>query len=405
GQLACAEATEHRDAWVSFADRRKAWAYAQDQLPTTHPIVADITDLEAAKLNFDGITYAKGAAVLKQLVAYVGRDAFFAGARAYFADHAFAATTLDDLLVALERASGRDLGAWTAAWLQTTGMSTLRLERTGQGWQITQTDPRPHRIAVGSYAPGPSGTLERIARPEIALEDERTPLELPEAPLHLVNDDDLTYAKIRLDPDSLATAEARLSDIGPVLARGLVWAGLWDAARDGDLPVERYLEIVARHAPGETRDGLLASVLAHAEFAITRYLPAAARDRWRPRWAQVCREAMAAAPAGGLRLAWARAWATAAATAPGEADEILAMLSPSGGQDGAVPDQDLRWSMLTALVAAGRAGEDELDAELGRDRTASGRIARLRALAARPDTEQFTAAWERAMTDTALTND
>lgn len=152
GSLVSAEATEFTDAWVAFANRRKAWAYLQDQLPTTHPVVADIVDLEAAKLNFDGITYAKGASVLKQLVAYVGRDAFFEGARRYFRTHAFGNTTLDDLLTELSATSGRDLTGWARAWLQTTGVSTLTLEPAGcGGHEIVQTDPRPHHLAVGQY--------------------------------------------------------------------------------------------------------------------------------------------------------------------------------------------------------------------------------------------------------------
>ena len=184
GAAASAEATRWRDAWVAFANRRKARAYLQDQLPTTHPIVADIADLEAAKLNFDGITYAKGASVLKQLVAYVGRDAFFAGVRRYFREHAYGNTTLADLLTALSGASDRDLGEWARAWLQTSGVSTLWLDDGA----VCQTDPRSHRLALGRCDFDDSSALVAVDRLELDLVGERTPVQVPDAPLGLLND-------------------------------------------------------------------------------------------------------------------------------------------------------------------------------------------------------------------------
>ncbi|HWV49924.1 MAG TPA: aminopeptidase N, partial [Microbacterium sp.] len=247
GSHASAAATRFTDAWVSFANRRKAWAYQQDQLPTTHPIVADIPDLEAAKLNFDGITYAKGASVLKQLVAFVGEDAFFEGARRYFAAHAFGSTTLEDLLVELEAVSGRDVRAWSRAWLETTGVSTLALETDASGKRmLVQTDPRPHRLRVGLYDLV-EGRIVHREKVEIDIADARTPIELPDADLVLINDDDLTYAKVRLDERSLVTVTAALSTMKDALARGLVWSALWNATRDGELPAARYLEIVRAH--------------------------------------------------------------------------------------------------------------------------------------------------------------
>src|SRR5690606_28412133 len=254
GSHASAAATRFTDAWASFANRRKASAYEPDQLPTTHPIAADIPDLAAAKLNFDGMTYRKGASVLKQLAAFVGEEAFFAGARAYFRDHAYGNTTLDDLLVALEASSGRDVRAWSTAWLETTGMSTLTLEddRT----VLAQTDPRPHRLRIGAFALS-DGVLARRDSVELDIQDERTPVDLPDADLLLVNDGDLTSAKARLDERSLKAVERALSTIDDALARGLVWSSLWNATRDGELPALRYLEIVRRHAPAESHVGIL----------------------------------------------------------------------------------------------------------------------------------------------------
>ncbi|MFD3704417.1 aminopeptidase N [Nocardia sp. NPDC058658] len=401
GALASSEATEWTDAWVAFANRRKAWAYLQDQLPTTHPIVADITDLEAAKLNFDGITYAKGASVLKQLVAYVGRDEFFSGVRRYFRTHAFGNTTLDDLLTELSADSGRDLAGWARAWLQTTGMSTLTLEDGA----IVQTDPRPHRLAIGLYDFDTAGDLVLRERVELDIVDERTPVDLAPAPLRLLNDGDLTYAKVRLDADSLATVEHSLNRVSDPLARGLIWSALWNATRDGELAAERYLAMAREFAPTETNMALLTAVLANASFTIAHYLPAQARDRWRGEWLESCWATLhSSAPGSGAQLALARATAAAATVDNSRADDIRAILLDKA-PEGLAMDPDLRWALWTALAATGAAKADDLDTELERDDTASGRTAHRRALAARPDAEVKAAAWDCALGDTTLTND
>ncbi|WP_137722965.1 aminopeptidase N [Prescottella subtropica] len=407
GALASAEATEWTDAWVAFANRRKAWAYSQDQLPTTHPIVADIVDLEAAKLNFDGITYAKGASVLKQLVAYVGRDAFFDGARRYFREHAYGNTTLADLLAVLSTASGRDLESWARAWLQTTGMSTLTLERAADGWEIVQTDPRPHRLAVGLYDVDDVGNLVRSGRMELDVVDPRTPVDLPAAALRLIDDGDLTYAKVRLDADSLATVEQSLDRVVDPLVRGLIWSALWNAVRDGELDPVRYLDAARRFAPAETNTALTAAVLANASYAIAHYLPDATRDRWRQDWLDTCWATMHdAAPGSGAQLAWARAVAAAAAVDDRHAADLRAILAGDRpGPDGLRLDPDLRWAWWTALSATGHAGPDDVDTELARDDTASGRTAHLRALAARPHPDVKADAWRSALDDPTLSND
>ncbi|MGW5317406.1 aminopeptidase N [Nocardia thailandica] len=403
GALAAAEATEWTDAWVAFAHRRKAWAYAQDQLPTTHPIVADITDLEAAKLNFDGITYAKGAGVLKQLVAYVGRDAFFRGVRRYFRANAFGNTTLADLLTELSAESGRDLTGWARAWLTTTGMSTIVLD----GAEIVQTDPRPHRIGVGLYDFDDAGDLVRRERHDIDLAAARTPVDLAPAPLRLLNDGDLTYAKVRLDPESLATVERSLDRVTDPLARGLVWSALWNATRDGVYDPARYLRAAGAFAPAEANTALLGAVLANAGFAIEHYLAGESRDRWRGDWLERCWSALhAAEPGSGPQLAWARATAAAATTHDGRAADIRAVLTGAAtAPAGLALDPDLRWLLWTALAATGAADAADLDAELARDDTSSGRTAHRAALAARPDPAVKARAWAEALDDTALTND
>ncbi|RVW01960.1 aminopeptidase N [Rhodococcus xishaensis] len=407
GTLASAEATEWSDAWVAFANRRKAWAYSQDQLPTTHPIVADIVDLEAAKLNFDGITYAKGASVLKQLVTYTGRDAFFEGVRRYFRDHAFGNTTLADLLAELSAGSGRDLGSWAGAWLQTTGVSTLTLEHGADGHEIVQTDPRPHRLAVGLYDFDDTGDLMLRERVELDVDAERTPVSLPDAALRLLNDGDLTYAKARLDAQSLDTVERSLSRVVDPLARGLIWSALWNATRDGELAPARYLSMAKEFVSAETNTALLTTVLTNASFAIGHYLPLAERVSWRSAWLETSWIVMGESdPGSGAQLAWARAVAAAAVFDDGRATDIREILTGDRpAPDGLALDPDLRWALWTALSATGHADPSDLDVELTRDDTASGRTAQLRALAARPDAEVKARAWTSALEDTALSND
>ncbi|GAA4484052.1 aminopeptidase N [Rhodococcus olei] len=407
GALASAEATEWSDAWVAFANRRKAWAYSQDQLPTTHPIVADIVDLETAKLNFDGITYAKGASVLKQLVAYVGRDAFFAGARRYFREHAYGNTTLADLLAELSASSGRDLDGWARAWLQTTGVSTLSVEPGPDGVVIVQTDPRPHRLAVGLYDFDENGDLVRRDRVEVDLVEAHTPVALPDAPLRLLNDGDLTYAKVRLDAESLATVERSLDRVVDPLARGLIWSALWNATRDGELDPRRYLGVVRAFAPAESNIALLTAATTNAAFAVGHYLPDGDRDLWRGEWLESCWAALwSAEPGSGAQLVWVRAVAAAATVDDRFAADVRGILDgDTAAPDGLTLDPDLRWLLWTALAATGHADAGDLDAELAGDGTASGRTAHLRALTARPDPDVKAAAWVSALTDTTLTND
>lgn len=405
GSHASAVATRFHDAWVKFAANRKAWAYQQDQLPTTHPIVADIQDLEAAKLNFDGITYAKGAAVLKQLVAFVGDEAFFEGARRYFSANAFGNTTLDDFLVQLSAVSGRDMTEWSHAWLQTTGVSTLWLERDAEGGAVlVQTDSRPHRLRIGLYD-HVDGRVVRRDQVSLDIREERTPVVLPPADLVLLNDDDLTYAKVRLDEASLTTVRESLSSIDDPLARAVIWSSLWNATRDGELTVDRYAEIVREHAPGESNIGLLVGVLANVLFAIRNYASDDARPRELTAWVETAGAALQASDAGSdAQLSWARALASASAFDDTRADQIRAILR-GDGPDGLTVDPDLRWQLLTALVTTGHADADEVAAELEADDTGSGRTAARRALSSRPDPEVRAAAWDTAWNDDSLSND
>ncbi|MDN3444437.1 aminopeptidase N [Microbacterium sp. APC 3901] len=405
GSHASAVATRFHDAWVKFAANRKAWAYQQDQLPTTHPIVADITDLEAAKLNFDGITYAKGAAVLKQLVAFVGDDAFFEGARRYFAANAFGNTTLDDFLVQLSAVSGRDMTEWSQAWLRTTGVSTLRLEReSGGSAALVQSDPRPHRLRIGLYD-RVDGRVIRRDQLALDIHEERTPVDVPVADLVLLNDDDLTYAKVRLDDASLATVQESLSSIEDPLARAVVWSSLWNATRDGELTVARYTSIVRAHAPHESNIGLLAGILANTLFAIRNYVSDHERQGEQRAWGEATWAALQSSEAGSdAQLSWARALASASAFDDVRAAEVDALLH-GDAPEGLTIDPDLRWQLLTSLVTTGHAGTDDVAVQLESDDTGSGRTAARRALASQPDPTVRAAAWDAAWNDETLSND
>ncbi|MEN2745151.1 aminopeptidase N [Sinomonas halotolerans] len=428
GTFAVDRATDWNTAWVNFANRRKAWAYLQDQLPTTHPVIADIADLEAAEQNFDGITYAKGASVLKQLVAYVGEEAFFAAAREYFRDNAYGNAALADLLRALEAAQEpgqrRDLGAWAAAWLCTSGLSVLEPVVESEGGRLTRVavrqtavDPvtgraalRPHRLRVGLFSHDGDGRLVRTASADVEVDGELT--EVPglagrAAPeLVLVNDEDLTYAKVRLDTASERTVREGLGDIADPLARALCWTALWHAARDGETPAERYVDAVERFATAETTVGVQLAVLDNARTAIERYTHGEARASLRSRYlAAVVRELRAAAPGSDQQLAWARALAAGSRYGGGQLGLVRGLLEGTETVRGLAVDQDLRWSLLQALAAQGQADAAELDAELGRDRTAKGRVGHTVALAARPRAEAKRAAWESAVGDESLSNE
>ncbi len=424
GHLAVAEATEWGGrSWVLFANRRKAWAYVQDQLPTTHPIVADIRDLEEAKQNFDGITYAKGASVLKQLVAYVGFDAFTAGSRRYFRDHAYGNTSLKDLLDALGAASGRDLTEWARAWLQTSGISTLQAEVQTDDGVLTrlalrqealdpvtgQQEPRPHRLKLGFYNFTPSGALERTDVLDLDLQGAGTVVEgavgKPRPALLLVNDEDLSYAKVRLDDVSEATVLASLDRIADPMARALCWSSLWNATRDGVLPAAQYIAAVERFAPAEPDTGVLASLLENARMAVERYCPAEERDDVREGLLRTVVDHLESAKAGSDRqLVWARAFATLGRRTGSRHQLAAGLLSGAAVTPGLAMDPDLRWALWQALAATGHASVAELDAELERDRTASARAGHLTAIAARPLAEVKDRAWQQAVHGTSLSN-
>ncbi|MEU0333338.1 aminopeptidase N [Streptomyces sp. NPDC006193] len=421
GTFAGVGATRFTDAWITFANRRKAWAYRADQLPSTHPITADIRDLQDAKLNFDGITYAKGASVLKQLVAYVGQDAFLEGARRYFARHAYGNTRLGDLLSVLAETSGRDMSGWARSWLQTAGVNALtpqvlldteggRIAELAVVQEAPESHPelRPHRIAVGLYRRTPAGALERYARVETDVEGPRTvvtELAGSEAPeLVLVNDDDLTYCKTRFDETSLVTLRSHLGALTDPLARALCWSALWNMTRDALLPAREFIGLVLRFAGRESDIGVLQMLHAWANTALVHYAAPAWRETGGELLAEgALRELRAAAPGSEHQLAWARFFAAVART---ESDlKLLAeWLDGTTEVEGLTVDQELRWAFLEPLAAYGVADESVLAAELARDDTASGERHQVRCLAARPSAEVKARAWAQVVESDGLSN-
>ena len=404
------QATRFTDAWVRFAAGTKTAAASQDQLPSTHPISADIVDTDAVRLHFDGITYAKGASVLKQLAAWVGADAFREGVRTYFWRYEWANAALADFLAVLEETSGRDLGAWSKEWLETAGINILRAELSeadgrytsvavAQEGQHGHETVRSHRLAVGLYRLGADG-LVRDRRVELDVVGERTDVaELAGEPvpeLLLLNDDDLAYAKIRLDPRSLTAVEAHLGDVRDPLARNLCWASAWDMVRDAELATRRWVELVAGHAPGEDDDGTLQRLLFQALHAVEAYGDPARRLAARARLAGIARDGLARAEPGGDRqLIWARE-AVAAGDGPDAVAFARGLLDGTTEVPGLDVDTDLRWHVVGELAASGADDDGALvRAELERDPTDIGERRAAAALASRPMGEAKEDAWRR----------
>lgn len=417
--LASAERTRWTDAWTTFAVSEKAWAYNQDQLPSTHPIVADMVDLEAVETNFDGITYAKGASVLRQLVAYVGQEAFFEGLRAYFRKHAWKNTELKDLLVELEATSGRELASWSRLWLQTAGVNTLRpvLEHDADGtvtrFAIAQEAPaehttlRPHRLKVGGFSLE-GGTLVRTHEVELDVDGPLT--EVPQltgkrADLWLLNDGDLTFTKVRLDDRSLEVAMEHLRDLDDALARTLLWSAAWDMVRDGELPSRRFQQLVLANIDREESSSVVRTLLSQLEIVSGRYSAEADRAARTAAAADALWELARAADAGSdAQLQFVEAFSRLASTDQ-HREILVGLLDGSTTLEGRAIDTDLRWKLVIALSALGGIDEAGIDQVLAKDDTQSGRKSAMTARAARPTAEAKSEAWRRTVEQDELPNE
>ena len=423
--LATAETTRWDQAWTTFQTLEKGWAYNQDQLSSTHPVAAEIHDLHDVEVNFDGITYAKGASVLAALVGYVGRENFFAGIQRYLAAHAYANAELDDLLRELEAVSGRDLSAWTRLWLQEAGVTTLRLEVvTDADGVITQAavrqeipadspaSLRPHRVAIGSYNPtgrGADARLERSGRVELDVDGELT--QVPEligtrrADVLILNDDDLTYAKVRLDEASLSQGLTHIEVFTESLPRSIILASAWDMVRDGELAASSFLQAALRALSVEEHSSVIQGLLGRITTCLSTFLPPDVRRDLAPGTADRLLELARAAQAGSdKQLQLVRALAAHAVTSE-QLDVVAGLVEGTAPFDGLEVDQDLRWDLLTGLVAAGRFGEEQIRTEEARDRTTTGRERAAEARAAIPTPEAKRATWRALVDDVSMPNE
>ena len=405
--LATAEASEWDQAWTTFAALEKNWAYRQDQLPSTHPIVAEINDLEDVQVNFDGITYAKGASVLKQLVAWVGREAFFEGVGSYFKKHKWKNTELKDLLVELEATSGRDLSNWSKLWLETAGVNTLKPEISYQDGKISSFTikqstqeghdyQRPHRMGVGLF------DLEgdKVVRKhylELDVDGENSSIQElvghQQADLVLLNDNDLAYAKIRLDEDSRVFALKNLSKIEDSLARTLVWTAAWDATRDAEAPASDFVQLVLDHIATETESTTVLTLLRQLVTTGTLYVAPEKRESTLARIADgLIALTEKAAPGSDNQLQFAK-FVPQFTRTESQLNWLSDIYTAKRSIEGLALDADLRWELLIGLTIGGKATEADIAKELERDNTANGQKFAAAARAVLPTAAAKAAAW------------
>ena len=386
--MATSEATQYKTAWTEFNALRKNWAYRQDQLSTTHPIATEMKDLEDVKTNFDGISYAKGASVLQQLVEHVGRENFIKGLRIYFTKHAFKNTTLNDLMVELEATSGRDLKPWAATWLQTAGVNTLRpeieiesgvykkltIKQEAPTMPVGSKELRPHRLRVALFDIAGDSLVKRksVALDVAGALTNVTELQgEKEADLVLINDGDLTYAKLRFDERSIATLKSHLGGLNEPLARALIWASLWDSVRDGELSASDYITIALNALGTESDISIVSATNTNIETAIWQYAAPSHRPALRAKVSDALNKFLKASAAGSdHQLAFARGFAESAAT-PEQSKEIIEILN--GSINGLTIDAELRWHLVICAVKRGLLGASDIDAELAKDNTAHGK--------------------------------
>ena len=418
--LATAEATEWHDAWATFCSGEKSWALRQDQLPTTHPIVAPINDLNDTYVNFDGITYAKGASVLKQLVFYVGRDRFFQGIHNYLTAHSYGNATLADLLDELEQTSGRDLKAWSRQWLESAGINTIdtELETAADGTitrlALRQSAPadhnvlRVHRLAVGFYDVDENGAVTRTKRFELDVDGELTEVAdaagLKRPAFILVNDDDLTYTKLRLDSASLDFALKNLHRFSDALTRAVVWLSLWDMTRDGELPAEDFIAVSLKALASETESTTFRYAIAQISTTAHHYVASARRtavleDVSRNLWTLT----LDAKAGSDNQFQLLKAYLGYGHDSEFEA-HVRGLLDGTFTLPGLDIDNNLRWSLIHALADQGLIDVAGIDAELARRDTTENREFAVGAKAAINTAEAKRWAWDQALHNDELTN-
>ena len=418
--LAAAENTRYaKEAWATFAASEKTWAYRQDQLSSTHPIVAEIRDLADVQVNFDGITYAKGASVLRQMVAWVGQENFMAALKVYFDKHSWGNTVLDDLLVELERTSGRDVRAWSAKWLETAGVNTLAVEIENdeagnisslgirQSYAEGFETLRPHRAVIGFYNLV-DGKLTRTDRIELDIDGELTVVEealgKKRPDLLLLNDEDLAYAKIRLDERSIETAIKHLGDIDSSVARGVVWGSLWDTVRDAQMPARKYVDLVLNNIGKETNSTALRTQINNLSATLHSFVAPEAREETRHRAADRLWElACVAEPDSDAQLQLLQAFINQTRTEE-QYDNVQRLFEGELTLEGLDIDADLRWNLVCRLATGGRFSAEQVAAELENDNTANGQQYAAQAYASIPTAEAKAEYWNKIMVTGELSN-
>ncbi len=406
--LAMADSGRWHEVWQDFNARNKLGAYRDDQRPTTHPVAAQVANTHEVFLNFDQITYGKGASVLRQLMTTIGEEAFAAGLRTYFRRYEFANSTLADFLAALQDGSGRDLAGWAARWLTTASVNTLSVEWAPtadrlSGIVLHQRAPddfptlRPHAVEVGVVSETPVG-LHVDALPA-SIEGPTVPV--PEAAglaspvMVFPNHRDLTYAKVDLDSVSLQFVHRSLHAVDDDLLRHQLWQSLWEMVRDRTLPSLDYLKAVERHLPVERSDQIVKMVLATAAGTLARYIPEAMKDRNIRSFVSMCRRAIDDAPPGDLRVLWARAL-IGAASHPDDLEMAGRIVDGKEAGEGLAVDQDMRWELAVRWSAHGVEGEAaRVASEAERDPSDRGKRALVRAEVSRPDPAAKAEAWEK----------
>lgn len=405
--------TRFNQAWTSFMVDRKLWAYREDQMSGTHPIATDMIDLDTVEVNFDGITYAKGASTLRQLVAFVGEKDFLAGLSTYFKKYAWGNTELKDLLAELEAASGRDLSAFTESWLKTAGVNLVRpevaVDASGNYTSVVvvQEPPaepaglspelRKHRMAIGLYNVTENG-LERVQRLEVDIDGARTEIAelagVAQPDLLLLNDDDLTFAKIRLDERSLKTAIEHLASLENSLSRALLWTAAWDMTRDADMSTGAFLDLITSAMKQEPFIPVIQRVLVQARTAAMFYAAPENREQYLVRLADAYLDWARSLPAGSdAQFASAKNFVATARTAE-QLGLVRDLLSGAASIEGVTVDADFRWMLLGRLAATGNATLAEIDALAAEDVTAAGQRNAASARASIPTRDAKDAAWD-----------
>ncbi len=409
--LATAEATEFKEAWTTFASHEKSWGYREDQMPSTHPVVANIRDLEDVQVNFDAITYAKGGSVLRLLVAWVGQENFMKGLASYFKKYQWDNAELVDLLTELELTSGRKLREWSKLWLETSGVNTLRAEISDEDGKIASfavrqsyhpdyPTLRPHRLGIGYYNLA-NGKLVKTHRVEVDIDGELT--QIPELvgtlrpDLILLNDGDLTYTKIRLDEKSWQTTLDHLADIQDSLARALLWGAAWDSTRDAEADPKDFINLVLKNVATESNATAMMTLLNQLVTAQSMYLKPENRSSFKIKIGdaliQMAREAQ---PGSEAQLQFLKYFPRFAST-PEHGKTLRALLTGEEKLSGREIDTDLRWDLLTGLVTLAEADANEIEKMLASDNTANGQKLAAMAKGAIPTAEAKASVWHTAV--------